>query len=108
MDLIPLSSPALAGVAPAIPLLPFLTRLGSPAFRRKVSKMIPWPALQRALRDVDDIDNTSVEIYQNKKDMLQNGALNHEDDEGRDSKDIITHLCKSFLQHISHFTNPTI
>jgi len=88
-----LFSPAIAGVGLALPLLPFLTRLGSPAFLRKVVELFSWPALRRVVQNVDDMEHTSAEIYQNKKNTLLSSDAGHMGS-GEDAKDIITHLCK--------------
>ena len=76
-----------------LPLIPFFTQFGSPSFRRKVADSLPWPGLHRFLRVVDVMDDTTMRIYEHKKQVL------HDDSPGRlegligEGKDIITQFC---------------
>ncbi len=74
-------------------LLPFVSTIGSPAFRRRVVEMIPNEDVQR-MREISDImHERSVLIYNQKKEALEKGdeALKHQIGEGRD---IMSILCE--------------
>lgn len=67
-------------------LLPFLTKIGSPKFRRFVIDILPWKEL-RELRDVVDVlHNTAVEIIESKKKALAEGndAIMRQVGQGKD------------------------
>ncbi|TFK27112.1 cytochrome P450 [Coprinopsis marcescibilis] len=74
--------------------LPYVKNIGTPGFRRFVVDLLPWKKLH-ALRDmVDVIHNTSVEIYERKRNALEAGdeALREQILQG---KDIISILFKA-------------
>jgi len=87
-------SPAMTGVGPAIPLLPFFVQFGSTGFRRKVVNLLRWPALHRLIQVVDVMDHATMEIYQNKKQVLSDGGPHTSEGLIGNGKDIITHLCE--------------
>ncbi|KAI0764992.1 cytochrome P450 [Fomes fomentarius] len=72
-------------------VLPFVSTIGPPAFRRRVVEMIPNEDVQR-MREISDImHEQSVLIYNQKKEALQKGdeALKHQIGEGRDIMSIL-------------------
>ena len=75
-----------------------LSKIGSPKFRRSVVELIPWKAVQDFIEVVDMIYNTSVKIFESKKQALAGGddALERQIAQG---KDIMSILCE--LQHSS-------
>jgi len=93
-------SPALSGISKSIPLLPFLTRIGSPSFRRKAVQYVPWQAAQRLLRIVDVMDEAAIDIYQRKKQMLHDDSPQVMEGLMGDGKDLITQMCKP--THLRH------
>jgi len=78
------------------PLIPFLSKLGTPAIRRKLLLAIPWPRLQKLGKSIDLISEASQEILRTKRELLANRdeALMEQVGEGND---IMSVLRKSFL-----------
>ena len=74
-------------------LLPPLSKIGTPKFRRSVVELIPWKAVQDFIEIVDTMYNTSVEIFESKKKALTggDGALERQIAQG---KDIMSILCE--------------
>ena len=73
-------------------LVPPLSKIGTPKFRRSVVELIPWKAVQDFIEVVDVIYNSSVEIFESKKKALAGG-----DDASRQmaqGKDIMSILCE--------------
>jgi len=89
--------PALMGVSVMIPFLPFLTKLGSSSFRRKVVDCLPWGAAHHVFRLVDDMDHVTFQIYQHKK-KLMGGLEGFEGPSSSvgDGQDLITQLCEHY------------
>lgn len=56
------------------PLLPFFSNLGTPAFRRKLLMMIPWPRVQRCREIADLLSETSQGILKAKREALAKGG----------------------------------
>ncbi|KAI0070120.1 cytochrome P450 [Panus rudis PR-1116 ss-1] len=74
--------------------LPFLTKIGSPSFRRRILELIPSQRLQRTKEISDALDKTSRMILQQKKQALAQGdeAVSRQVGEG---KDIISVLLRA-------------
>lgn len=71
-------------------LLPTLTKIGPPSFRRFIVDMFPSKALHD-LRDMADVlHRTTMEIYNSKKASLEAGEEVDSDAKG---KDIMSILC---------------
>ncbi len=72
--------------------LPFLFKMGSPAFRRRLVEMVPFSAVERSVEISDVMHARSVLIYNEKKKALEKGddALRQQIGEG---KDIMSILC---------------
>ena len=75
-------------------LLPPLSKIGTPKFRRFVVKLIPWKAVQDFIEIVDTMHNTSVEIFESKKQALAGGddALERQIARGKDLMSILCEL----------------
>lgn len=73
-------------------LVPHLSKIGTPKFRRSVVELIPWKAVQDFIEVVDVIYNSSMEIFESKKKALAGG----DDASGRmaQGKDIMSILCE--------------
>ena len=73
---------------------PTLRRLGSPRFQRWLAERWPNPHVKKALHVIDVLEETSRQIYLDKKAALQNGdeKVTHQVKEG---KDIMSRLRKS-------------
>jgi len=93
MVLIFIIRPGVAAVGFLIPLIQVLTQFGSPSFRRKVADSLPWPGLRRLLRVVDVLDDTTMKIYEHKKQLLQNDSPARLEGLIGEGKDIISQLC---------------
>ncbi|EPS94814.1 hypothetical protein FOMPIDRAFT_1026052 [Fomitopsis schrenkii] len=68
------------------PFLPFIHKLGPPAFRRKMIDFIPSPGLKRARDISDEIQSHSRLIYETKKRAMREGdaAVTQQIGEGKD------------------------
>ncbi|CAA7266959.1 unnamed protein product [Cyclocybe aegerita] len=79
------------------PLVPYIARMGPPRFRRFLVDWLPIKQIHRVRNIVDTLHNTSVEIYEAKKQALEQGdaALAAQSGGG---KDIITNLMKANLR----------
>ncbi|KAJ6522227.1 cytochrome P450 [Mycena vulgaris] len=75
------------------PLLPWLSRRGSPAFRRSVVNIIPSKTLHKARDLVDLMEITATKLIAGKKEAVKSGELEMQDD----SKDIMSLLLKGNL-----------
>ncbi len=53
---------------------PYIMKVGSPAFRRKLAEWIPLQSVQDAIKIIDIMDATSRDIYAKKKEALALGA----------------------------------
>ncbi|KAJ3002739.1 hypothetical protein NUW54_g5682 [Trametes sanguinea] len=71
--------------------LPYLVRIGTPAFRRKVIQWFPDKRLHKLQDVVDTMHRRATEIYLEKKSRLEKGdvALLHQVGEGRDIMSIL-------------------
>ncbi|KAF7328194.1 hypothetical protein MVEN_02577100 [Mycena venus] len=85
--------PTVFKMALFIPLLPYLTKIGSSAFRRAVVGIIPWKTLHTAKNIVDDMHNAALKLILSKKAAVAQGQLDTRDD----SKDIMSLLLKGNL-----------
>jgi len=81
-----------------MPLIPFLTRFGSPSFHRKVADSLPWPGLHKLLRVVDVMDDTTMKIYEHKKQLLRDDSSARLESLIGEGKDIITQMCACFYE----------
>lgn len=72
-------------------LLPYVTKIGSASFRRRIVEMIPMTTVQELRRISDTLHERSVRIYKEKKEALEKGdeALKHQIGEGRDIMSIL-------------------
>jgi hypothetical protein len=69
----------------------YVTKLGSPKFRRAIVDLLPWKKLHELRDMVDVMHNTSVEIFEATKRSLEGGA-----DPSRrigGGKDVMSLLC---------------
>ena len=75
------------------PIMPFIHKLGPPAFRRRIIDFVPGTALKR-MRDIsDEIQFHARHIYESKKRAIREGdaAVTQQIGEG---KDIMSRLSK--------------
>jgi hypothetical protein len=79
-------------IFPVLPFLPFLRKIGSDSFRRKIVEIFPWPAAHRLLGLYDIIKGTANDIYEEKKDALLSGEDRSEEQLAGGGKDLITPL----------------
>lgn len=65
---------------------PVLRRLGPPRFRRWLAERWPNPQVKKALHVIDILEETSRQIYRDKRTALQNGdtKVTHQVREGKD------------------------
>ncbi|KAL0960499.1 hypothetical protein HGRIS_005537 [Hohenbuehelia grisea] len=70
---------------------PFLSRLGSPAFRRRLVELTPIKAVQKVKNMSDVMYHTARGILQQKREAL----LNKGSDQDSDTKDLITELLRA-------------
>ena len=83
--------PAVMEIALIRRLLPYVAEFGSPAFRRWILDMFPHKGAQKVKSIVDVMHQRSVEIYQSKKEALEQGdeAVTQQIGEGRDLMSIL-------------------
>lgn len=72
-------------------IVPYLPEFGPPWFRRKLIQLIPNKNVQKLRHIVDTMHERAVEIYQEKKRMLEQGdeALKDKVGEGKDLMSIL-------------------
>ena len=74
-------------------LLPFIVKIGSPQFRRRILEWTPYPRLQRVREIVDTLEYTAKEILAAKRVALERG-----DEElakmTAEGKDVMSVLCE--------------
>ena len=77
-------------------LSPYWTKIGTPGFRRYVSKLLPTKDMQAMRNVVETLQAKSSEIYMQKKAALEKGddAMTHQIGEG---KDILSVLSKDLF-----------
>lgn len=76
-------------------LLPLVSGIGSASFRRWVVNTFPWKNLHD-VRDIADIlYNTSVNIFESKKEAIEDGDKGHTNHVGQ-GKDIMSILSEYF------------
>lgn len=76
-------------------VVPWVSNLGSPGFRRFVVKLIPWRKLQYLREMVDVIEQTSLEVLKEKKRVV--GAGGDASDQLGHGNDLISILSTSNL-----------
>ncbi|KAL6306629.1 cytochrome P450 monooxygenase [Sparassis latifolia] len=83
--------PVLFSLDLLLPSLPYLVRIGSPAFRRRVVNMIPSRRVQRMKAIIDTMYRRSQEIFNAKKAALAAGdkAVTQQVGEGKDIMSIL-------------------
>lgn len=71
--------------------MPYVSLIGTPAFRRKVLEWIPMKRLHKLKGVVDTMHRRATEIYDEKKTLLQRGdeALLLQVGEGKDLMSIL-------------------
>lgn len=79
-------------------VLPYLSNIGTAAFRRWVIRLIPSKSIQALVEAADIMDESSKKIFDEKKTALKRGddAVVHQIGEGRDILSILSEL--SYLQ----------
>ena len=88
-------SPALFRVSLIRQFAPFISRIGSPAFRRKLVDITPNATVQKIKMMSDVMYDTAKDILRDKKDMLSRSKDAHE--QTHDPKDIISILRKRLI-----------
>lgn len=78
-------------------ILPYISNLGPPSFRRFIVKLIPSSDVQKMRGMVDVMDNTSIKIFQAKKAAWEKGDEAVVEQVGR-GKDIMS-ILRMFLIH---------
>ncbi|RPD79156.1 cytochrome P450 [Lentinus tigrinus ALCF2SS1-7] len=72
-------------------LLPYVTKIGSASFRRRIVEILPMNTAQELRKISDTMHERSVRIFKEKKAALEKGdeALKHQIGEGRDIMSIL-------------------
>ncbi len=78
--------PALLPIAIFRRVLPFLVKIGSPSFRRRIVDLIPYQPLRKVKSIIDVLDANARRIVSEKIDAVRRG------DEAGDGKDILSRL----------------
>lgn len=75
-------------------ILPYLSNIGSAAFRRWVIRLIPSKNIQALVEAAETMDESSKKIFNEKKAALKRGddAVVHQIGEGRDILSILSEL----------------
>ena len=83
-------------------VLPYVTKIGSASFRRRIVEMLPMDSVRDLRRISDTLHERSVSIYREKKEALEKGdeALKHQIGEGRDIMSILRE-CNEFPPTVS-------
>jgi len=83
--------PTVAPLFVAVTFLPLARRIGTPAFRRRLMELLPWPRLHRAMQITDSLEKTSKEILAQKKALLAEGdaAMERQVGEGKDIMSVL-------------------
>ncbi|KAF9557445.1 cytochrome P450 [Agrocybe pediades] len=78
-------------IAILVPLIPYLTKIGTAKFRRAIVDLIPASELKDLKDIVDVLHETSVEIYESKKKAISEGdeALSRQIGRGKDIMSIL-------------------
>ena len=73
-------------------LLPTLVKIGSPGFRRYIVDLLPWKNAHRLRDNIDVMDRTCVEIFESKKQALEEGdeAVVEQMGQGKDITSILS------------------
>lgn len=73
------------------PFLPFLVRIGSSSFRRRMWGLVPLKSFQKATEIIDLMHAESVAVYESKKSALMEGeeAIVHQVGQGKDILSIL-------------------
>ena len=71
--------------------LPYLVKIGSSAFRRKVIELAPFEAPRELVHIKDVMKNCAADILRKKKEDLEEGVAGNEAGQG---KDVMTCLCE--------------
>lgn len=69
----PIHSPVLSGLQIELIVLPYLVKLGPPAFRRFLVDLLPHKAVQKWKSMIDVIDHTSTDVLAKKRAALAQG-----------------------------------
>ncbi|KAI5118019.1 hypothetical protein M0805_003456 [Coniferiporia weirii] len=77
--------------------LPWISNIGSPAFRKKVVQLVPYEATRTLVALVDIMYNTSVDILRGKRRALQEGDEAVQKQIGK-GKDIMSVLLRANLE----------
>ena len=89
---------------------PYLSVIGTPAFRRALLQWVPWKRLHRLKSVVDIMHRRATEIYREKKALLDTGdeALTLQVGEGKDLMSILCAQCAPFnaTEHLLTFVSP--
>lgn len=75
-------------------MFPYVTKIGTPDFRRKLLKLIPIGIIQKAREIVDILHGNSVHVLEAKKEALKQGDEAVVEQIGK-GKDIMSILCMS-------------
>ncbi|KAF4577459.1 cytochrome P450-dit2 [Pleurotus pulmonarius] len=99
------SNPYTAAVKELIPTLfrlsivrqfvPWLTRIGSPALRRKLVELVPHEAVQKVKNSSDVMYATAKGILESKREKMSGRRQKTEEDAGSSRQDIITELLRN-------------
>ncbi|TFK26011.1 cytochrome P450 [Coprinopsis marcescibilis] len=82
---------------PRFLLLPYAIKIGTPSFRRFIVNIFPWNPLHE-LRDIADVmHDTSVRVYKEKMEALQQGGPDALREQIGAGKDILSTLLKANL-----------
>ncbi len=73
-------------------ILPYIMKVGSPAFRRKLAEWTPTTNVQNMKRSIDIFDETSKGIYAKKKEAFTRGdeAVVNQIGQGKDIMSILS------------------
>lgn len=88
-------------------LIPYVVRIGSARFRRRILDWIPWRAVQQ-LKGISDImDSTSRKIFRSKKEALgkEGRAILNEVGSGKDIISVLRAVSPAYSVQFS-FRNP--
>ncbi|RDX46458.1 cytochrome P450 [Lentinus brumalis] len=84
--------PALLPIAIFRRVLPFLVKIGSPSFRRRIVDLIPYQPLRKVKSIIDVLDANARRIVSEKIDAVRRG------DEAGDGKDILSRLVRANME----------
>ena len=76
-------------------IVPYLIKIGTPMFRRKVLNLWPDESVKNVVRIVDTMEEQATEIYNARKREVLEDSISSDDSQSKKGKDILSTLRES-------------